>query len=390
LLLFKENFLELRDTFISSKEYGLDSYLSVRIRHGTLSGELRKPFESENLITQRNVKTNYYDENEYWKRNLNINIELMEQIQLKLNELSLKIDELTSIVKDHWIQIKTEKTSASNGLFDYSYTDKQLLTLYNKYINITVYEDFINEVFSDLIEKTELNLKLIRTTILVDLKGNLFDILNELHGYINALPEKTKLTALSTAIANCKTNVQTMLDKISRWFIFAPDKKISEFNITYAIETGIEILNNVYRKKLNSSIVADFNPNIDGKYFTSFVDVIYILLDNIVKHSQLTYEDIRVAIASKETNSRLVLNISNNLASGFQVDDTIKKMIPIKEDIFKRTITDKFSKEGGSGLLKVKKILQYDMRRKNYEINPTINESQFLVDISLELNGLVI
>ena len=33
--------------------YGLDCYLSMRIRHGTLSGQLRGPLEEQKIITQR-------------------------------------------------------------------------------------------------------------------------------------------------------------------------------------------------------------------------------------------------------------------------------------------------------------------------------------------------
>ena len=39
--------------FALNPEYGLDCYLSIRIRHGTLSGQLRSPLEIEKVITQR-------------------------------------------------------------------------------------------------------------------------------------------------------------------------------------------------------------------------------------------------------------------------------------------------------------------------------------------------
>jgi hypothetical protein len=39
--------------FLTNPDHGLDCYLSMRIRHGTLAGQLRTPLEVEHLITQR-------------------------------------------------------------------------------------------------------------------------------------------------------------------------------------------------------------------------------------------------------------------------------------------------------------------------------------------------
>ena len=45
VVLFRELFHDLRRAFLFSNEHGLDSYLSVRIRHQTIKGALRSVFE---------------------------------------------------------------------------------------------------------------------------------------------------------------------------------------------------------------------------------------------------------------------------------------------------------------------------------------------------------
>jgi hypothetical protein len=52
-LLLQQMFLEVRSQFLLNTEHGLDSYLSIRIRHGTLAGQLRRLFESLHLVTRR-------------------------------------------------------------------------------------------------------------------------------------------------------------------------------------------------------------------------------------------------------------------------------------------------------------------------------------------------
>lgn len=47
---------------------GLDSYLSTRVRHGTLQGQIRRAFSNNNLITEKISDTsNIYAPNEYIK-----------------------------------------------------------------------------------------------------------------------------------------------------------------------------------------------------------------------------------------------------------------------------------------------------------------------------------
>src|ERR1019366_10442620 len=70
--LFTKIFNELKAKFISSNEYGLDSYLSVWIRHGTLAGQIRSVFERQHLITRRDATGNRYHRNEYWINRLEI------------------------------------------------------------------------------------------------------------------------------------------------------------------------------------------------------------------------------------------------------------------------------------------------------------------------------
>ena len=50
--IYKDIFYFLRDKFLFSN-YGLQQYLSARIRHGVLLGEIRPEFENLNLITEK-------------------------------------------------------------------------------------------------------------------------------------------------------------------------------------------------------------------------------------------------------------------------------------------------------------------------------------------------
>ena len=53
----------LTSEYLSNSDYGLDAYLSMRIRHGSLSGHLRGPLEEQSLIVAKDGNSDKYGQN---------------------------------------------------------------------------------------------------------------------------------------------------------------------------------------------------------------------------------------------------------------------------------------------------------------------------------------
>ncbi|MCZ2222845.1 MAG: hypothetical protein LC122_04360 [Chitinophagales bacterium] len=104
--LFAEMFLKLRDNFIANNEYGLDTYLSMRIRHGTLLGEFRSNFEKYHLITKKENDLKYKN-NLYWENVTENDDNLFFKFNEILSAFSQKIDNVSNDLKN-LIQIKTK------------------------------------------------------------------------------------------------------------------------------------------------------------------------------------------------------------------------------------------------------------------------------------------
>ena len=78
-----------------SKEYGLDGYLSTRIRHGTFLNHIRSVFEAHNLMSQKSSDGLYRD-NEYWKDRFPQPLHGKSvQLQNEIKRFSKTIDDLT-------------------------------------------------------------------------------------------------------------------------------------------------------------------------------------------------------------------------------------------------------------------------------------------------------
>lgn len=144
---FSEAFLKIRDKFLMSSDHGLDTYLSMRIRHGTLPGQIRSVFESYKLITAWNDNERKYLPNEYWLNQVNyLGEEKKNVLNAAFDKFSKGIDDISERLKSQIIQIKTETDTKNHlGLFDYSYSNEQLLDLFSlKFGSIRNFDDFVS------------------------------------------------------------------------------------------------------------------------------------------------------------------------------------------------------------------------------------------------------
>lgn len=365
LELFKELFYEIRNAFLFNSKYGLDSYLSTRIRHGTLLGQIRSQFQDQNLITQKNKDTEAYYPNEYWAEKLDyLSNSQLASIQLYLADFSDRIDSLIGRLKDEIIQIRIENKH-EKGLFDYIYFNEELLLLFKiVYKNIDDYDEFIKGIFSDLWARTNRNLSAIRSYISSTSKNEFDRYLDELTANLKALNiSSIEFQELLSNIIHCKTNISYEMDKISDWFNIR-DVAIKEFNIVKAIDTSLEITNKISQgnRIIPRCKIVESSTTINGNFFIHFFDLFRIFLENIVKYSELSSDDLDVAISAIEESGLLKISIKNNLSEDVdksQVDILLKKRF----DELSETNWDmeKIKTETGTGFYKAKKILSSDL-----------------------------
>jgi hypothetical protein len=124
-------------------------YYRFFLRHGTLQGQLRSPFEENRLILQRRPDGKGYAENDYWPRALGIlNLDdRAQRLHELLSDFSQSIDDTILKVKDQFLHISTESKKRM-GLFDYSYTDAELLEILEAdFANITAHDQFLDRAF---------------------------------------------------------------------------------------------------------------------------------------------------------------------------------------------------------------------------------------------------
>jgi hypothetical protein len=384
--LFKDLFIDVRDRFISSSEYGLDSYVSVRIRHGTLQGQLRSRFEAFHLLTQKHADTAEYQRNAYWDKELaDCTWEEKDLVQSLLSSLSRDIDDITRRLKDEVIQVRTE-TRNPKGLFDFRFEDDALLDLFSEeFESISSFAEFMDRVFATLWLRTEEGCTRIRDYMCHDLKNEFVQRLTRLQTELRGHFQPGAASALLASIASGLTAVQNECDRIARWFTVTGGT-FEAFTLPEIVSVCVASVNNVNPEVQISPIIDLDNRPISGQYFHAFFDILRTILDNALRHSGIAGVAPQVSITGRITEDKILLQMRNSIAPHVREKDPAKLLSERVATVRSSAVSDEVKREGGTGYVKVAKILEYDLHQHGPQITfayPTSHEFQ----VSLELDG---
>ncbi|MAX23185.1 MAG: hypothetical protein CMJ19_01675 [Phycisphaeraceae bacterium] len=382
----------LRDEFVSSSQHGLDGYLSVRIRHGTLAGQLRGPLEAENLVTLRDAKSGTYKPNTNWPQELQVaDTDLEKCLQKSLSEFTSGFDTLIEEMKTSWLQIK--KTPDAPGLIDFV-----LLRPEVDYLSTGIKEDMSFDAFLDYVfeyfftEKLEPSLKDIRQVLQTTAKPRVNDMLLALQTNVDRALTADGSWKLRTAIGRARTQLQNILDRITGWFRLTKAEMLREpFSIEEAVNIGtasIQAACPEFRTNLNVPKELD-SFRISGN-LPSFVDLLFLVFENAVRHSQMSpvpAVDVAVSLADDILNIRCENALGDNVPS----PDAKATIAGIRKNLHSNVFSQSVTTEGGTGFFKMQKILHHDFSSAVGTRKPTLDfgvsdESQFFVHMTIPIH----
>jgi len=353
---FKPIFDAIHRRYVSSNEFGLDSYLSLRIRHGVLVGHIRSVFEQARLITRRNVD-GAYQPNMAWDACLGQFGIPTKAVQDSLAEFAARVDGLLEEVKSQRIQVRSE--THPNGLFDLSFTEDELTDLYRKSIICRTAQELVDLLFTAMNERTVRALPAVRSYVTTELDRLLSDALSDLHAKLHSAHNSFRVTELSAAIPECRTRVHAELATVAEWFVFRTDLEHTDFELSQPVRAVEEVV-----RKVNPSSALDVRTDIDvpvfirGECFAHFVDVLWLLLDNVAKHASGVSKI--AEITGRVDGDFLVLAVRN------RIDADSSVLSPDKLEALQIRLRPGESplavrREGGSGFFKLKKIVEHGL-----------------------------
>ena len=370
----------IRDKFLYSK-FGLGTYLSTRIRHGVLEGELRSDFAVQNLVL--NKSNDKYVENPFWVQTYGLDRNTNEELNRILADFSKQVDALISEFKSDVLQIKIDKEE--KGHFDY-YIDSETLSLEALQIAYKSKDsqEFCQLVIKSLWEITERNLNNIRSYIKDELSGKFHSLFDELMQKMSAIHSEHFQNDIAKCISDVRASFSQKLLKIEGWF-HIQESKFDDFNLQNLINMAWESTCKFYPKvnlecQLN---IQGANLTIKALYGIHFSDILRIFLTNMFKYSSSK-------MFSNKINSQITTTIQDNILI-FTFENDIMQNEEELNQKFKSLMDSqgRLQTEGGSGLVKAQKIVQYDLDDVDNYIDIKAENQKCIATIRINLKDLV-
>ncbi|RON88245.1 hypothetical protein BK672_28700 [Pseudomonas fluorescens] len=365
--------------------HGLDCYLSMRIRHGALSGQLRGPLESERIITQKKSDQESYASNDFWNDKLSVLPQAVrENVDINLCMFSASYDNIIEEVTNQQIQIYTKEKP--DGLFNVTFTYADIRFVATFIDEESTFDVFFDQCIDLFWRSVGTCLERVHHYIDGVLKPSLNIAFNKLQENVSAVSVGHSTAELDRSIRTAQTNAQQALEQIKDWFKLPTPRVEPPFEMQELIDIGLQCVQRIHR---------DFNPVIKTEIsslppladaLTTFSDIFFIIFDNIRKYSAMgDSPNISIKII-KEFGGVVKLVVENDVDFAVGSGCDAGRVESIKKIIENGSYQNSVKSEGGTGLIKLKKIIG-PSRYMDFGYS---EDSKFFVEFTLTLREITI
>ena len=383
---FLDIITSLKEAFLSDPEHGLDSYLSMRIRHGTLFGFLRSPLETHHVILQRHDIEDKYKNNKYWEQRFPYAIADSDSKLLydALSAFSNKYDKLLNTTNKEYIQIKSK--THPKGLFDIHISSMFVNILRDTVDTNTEFDDFLAECFSGFWLILDNPIEDAQKYFLCDFKNEVENLFSQLEKSLYKLDSENLKREICDELRQASTQVQSAIDQVAKWFTRADSVIGATFSIDQSIEIAIETVKRM-RSEFNPKITKNIgiSSELDASSVAIVCDLLIIVFENISRHSGNTKDPVINLEIYKDNNENLVIHTLNKINDKINQHDVQNRLNNITDKINNGEYRNTIAAEGGTGLIKIKRIVDPDNTRPHSLIYNFTENNEFEIKAILPI-----
>ena len=242
MIILKGIITTITEEFLFNEKYGLNTFLSSRIRHGYCKKQLTTVFQEYNLLSKkRKNNSDEYLINEYWDGVLPEEAEGSTKIKEYLSKFTLSIEKKVEDIKKNWLSIKY-RDQENESILDYTFCVNKCLLIDKD--NIIDFNTFYDEIIELLWKYTLNHFSVLREKIQVELLAFFQNELTQLAenvGKISDVSVKDEVKTICNNINLCKSKIGGTTKEFANVFE-KRDVSYLDFSMTDVIDTCIEII----------------------------------------------------------------------------------------------------------------------------------------------------
>lgn len=357
--LFDDLVNDIMRMLISSQEYGLEAYLSTRVRHGTMGNQLRSSFELQGLLSQRDsdgYKTNYD-----WPDRLSLPISSGEWLAGRLAGFSERFDHAIEDLVRQKVQVNSE--AHPSGLFVFKAFNFNTMRLQSEITTETSFDTFMDKVIDQFWPVLEQTLAQVRGYIENDFGEVIGDLVDSLEKDVSQTLQVQNISPLRDAIAAARTQMQVNIANVANWFTLSRDMERPDYEFGVAVEVATESIRACHPSlNLHLSRNDDVSFECKGKTLESLVYLLFTALDNAVEHCKLFDEAPSLSLSTDVQGDYLELELVNSCAPITNLKKENMRLQKLVSDLEQGDdVIELAAQEGGSGYPKMMRILRHDL-----------------------------
>lgn len=374
--------LRCREQFLLNVPHGLDSYISKRIRHGSIVGVVRAPAERLGVVAKRNLDGTYRAGGTWADRVTDPG--QRAALATAIASTSKAIDQHLIRLKDSLLHVKSPEKPY--GLLEAQLNTPGYLLIRSVAREDTSLDSFIETMFSALWGMLGPSLLHVQDVLT---KESIPLVSSQIQG-LRAKAQKILSSAddraeFDAAAGNASVGMQGALAAAASWF-----EPVESASRKYSLEELVEISLASVR-----ATTTDFSPKVkvEGNSTYSFsemvlpllCDVLYIAFGNVASHGSVGSE-IWVSVDKDPELPLLLFKIENDLGdvSPESVKSLEEKLGRINADIHASQGASRARSEGGSGLYKLANMV---MQADGGTLSFGVTDGRFYLDASLPFSS---
>lgn len=357
---------EFTTQFAINPAYGLDTHLSTTIRHGSFEGHIRGPLAAQDLlITVGQVDDEHLIPKRWEDVFDEATSDQKSEIQRALGKFTTRVQDQLNAYLRELLHVRGVDTH-TKGMFNFLVPHEERLELMRTIGDNTQYGEFVDRLFTFCWSSVDRSLANVRNDLHKGMLPAIDAAVNSLLHSTSHLASLHGYSQFRDSVINGRTNFQSAIETVSNWFRRPLDFTREPFDFDIALDVARKQITNCYVKTTIYPAISENIPNkIAGRFLDGMVEILFILLQNIIRHSGYDESPEEVSFFATETDGTVLIQISNRVADSVPIADL---QIIAKEAAsrYQRDTAMRLARqEGGSGLSKVWRIVEYDFSVKH-------------------------
>lgn len=356
--LFEQMIVRLRQEFLFNAVNGLDVFLSVRVRHGSFSGNLKAPLEEAGLNPHhRGSSKKNAQASAIWAQLEGLGHELAASLHTALLECWTQIGGEVQEFARRQIQIK----GANNpeGMIECPLTRFHINLLKLETFQEVGIEGFVDRCVQIFYVSVAFGLEKLRQSLVVEFKERIDSILGVFSDDARRLLESFDAPLLFDALARSRTMMAYSIERVASWFV-VPESQVTGKTYSFAqiVEISLQVTKNA-RVGFAPHLLLDINDSLPpfsiGSGAFIVADALFIMFDNVFLHSGINGRpNIELTVGAIEDGA-ILIRMENDVAAEVEQSSS-ERLDEIRALIEKGEVSVRSRHEGGSGLLKLSAI----------------------------------